>query len=117
MRYVYSDSSMCITQALKKPDPLRGLAPWTRAAGNGKKPAARDPRLTAVECDVLFGAIITDDAALVIGSPIKGGLVAIVAVHRLAIRTKIPILLAIVGGNAIDKKAAAKRGIAIAFNA
>jgi hypothetical protein len=107
---------MCITQALKKPDPSRGPAPWTRAAGNGKKPAARDPRLIAVECDVLVGAIITDDAALFIRSPIKGGLVAIVAVHRLAIRTEISILLAIVRRNAVDKKPATKRGISIAFN-
>ena len=117
MRYVYSDSSMCITQALKKPDPLRGLAPWTRAAGNGKKPAARDPRLTAVECDVLVGAIITDDIATWLAIPFYCQLVAIVALDGLAIRTEVSILLAIVGGNAIDKKAAAKRGIAIAFNA
>ena len=113
---------MCITQALKKPDPSRGPAPWTRAAGNGKKPAARGPRLTAVECDVLvvrqriIGAIITDDAALFIRSPIKRGLVAIVAVHRLAIRTEVSVLLAIVRRNAVDKKPATKRGISIAFN-
>jgi len=144
---------MCIAQeiVIKKPDPLRGPAPWLRAAGNGKKPAARGPRLTAVECDVLVGAIfadhcavfvaaiavsldedivfafgtidrfiantiITDDIALAIGAIFYCLLVAISALDGLAIWTEISVFLAIVGGNAIDKKPAAKRGVAEALD-
>ena len=144
---------MCIAQeiVIKKPDPLRGPAPWLRAAGNGKKPAARGPRLTAVECDVFVGAIFADHCAvfvaaiavslneniifafgaiyrsvpdtifadnisLAIRTIFYCRLVAISALDGLAIWTEISVFLAIVGGNAIDKKPAAKRGVAVALD-
>jgi hypothetical protein len=60
--------------------------------------------------------IITDDIALTIGTIFYCRLVAIPALDGLAIRTEVSIFLAIIGGNAIDKKPATKRGISIAIN-
>ena len=83
----------------------------------GEKPATHGSRLTGVESGVLVGAIITDDPAFFIRSPTKCRFVAIIALLALAIRTKVAVLLAVVGRNAVNKKPAAKRSVTIAINA
>jgi hypothetical protein len=83
----------------------------------GEKPATHGSRLTGVESGVLGVTIIADYSAFFIRSPTKSRLVTIVALDGLAIRTEVSILLAIVGGNAVDKQPATKRSVTIAINA